>query len=137
MKLLFALFLSLTIFCTKSYSQNIILQNEREAKFFTDLLSREMKELATAYFEHDSKACDLYNKFHHKLSTTIVEGSYFNSARLTFRINWYKNPEVNLFEICTKPKTYTANIYDFLILHSNSLAGWIYFDKSYPKIHTF
>jgi hypothetical protein len=122
------LFLILVSFFSHlGHAQEIILSNVKEAKAYTTVLSGDMSLLAEKYFNKESvEACELYTAFNNKLNRTQVVGEFYFSTRVSYRLNWYKNPDVTLSDICAKPGEFVENIYEFLMNQSRSLAGWRY-----------
>jgi hypothetical protein len=119
MKTLFLLFIT-CVFTFKVYAEeNIILMADQAQEFSLDI-GNSMANLAEEFKARSSNACELYQKLQYKLTHTKVIGDFKNSKRLQYRIDWYKNPEVDLFKICS-PNFYSDIEYGFLMLHSRSM----------------
>ena len=99
-----------------------IISNAAEAREFAHGIGSKMYQLAEAFQSRESSACELYKSLQYSLTHTTVKGNFQDSARLQYRINWYKDPEVDLYKICI-PNFYSDVEYKFLMVHAKSMSN--------------
>jgi hypothetical protein len=108
----------------KICQQSISIVNTNQAFIYTQKLSLKMLNLANEYELNDnsSKTCDLYLDLNNYLKQAKVNKTFNESTRLSYRIKWYLNPEVDFSVFCLSSEVeFSAPVHLYLQEHSYSL----------------